>query len=162
MVLGNGIFDFDLNSFFSFCVCQFFVSEPLSLLGIFINNTLVMSLGNNLSNWGRFLCVFLGSNGVLSDFSVDFLVQFFEILDLVFNKGSFPFGELKREFFLLLFLQKIHILLDVVSEDVVSVFLGNPVGGGLSFFENFSFLSLGLLSFLNVMSWESLVVVGNE
>jgi len=84
------------------------------------------------------------------------------------NVGSFSAGEVGRplrELFLestfIFLLELVHIGLDVETEDVFSVFFGVVLTNGLTFGNNFTSLSGLGSSLLEVISWESLGVVGN-
>jgi len=84
------------------------------------------------------------------------------------NVGSFSAGEVGRplrELFLestfIFLLELVHIGLDVETEDVFSVFFGVVLTNGLTFGNNFTSLSGLGCSLLEVISWESLGVVGN-
>jgi len=72
---------------------------------------LVVSLGLVVL-LGRF-----GSIGVLSDFSVDLGEELFDGVNLSILEGLVPLGELLLVSFGTLFLQVLHVLVDVLTED---------------------------------------------
>jgi len=103
----------------------------------------------------------LYSLGSLSDFIVSFFIEGLKVGNLILLEALVPLGENTGVFFFLVLLQEVHVVLDVLSKDVISVFL--RVEGSLFFasFDHFSFLSSHSLSFNVVESWESFVVVRN-
>lgn len=72
-----------------------------------------------------------------------------------------PLGELFLESALIFFLELVHIGLDVETEDMFSVFFGVVLTNGLTLGNNFTSLSGLGCSLFEVISWESLGVVGN-
>lgn len=79
-------------------------------------------LRDGLSDW-VLLCLF-SSLWSLSDVSVEFLIEGFEGGNLVLGKSKFPLAELFLVSVFIFFLEQVHVCLDVLTEDVVSVFLG--------------------------------------
>jgi len=117
-------------------------------------------LRNYLSDWGLFL-LNLYSFGALSDFIVGFFIEGFKGSDLILLEGLVPLRENRGVLFFLFLLQEVHIVLNVLSKDVISVFLGVEGSLFFTFLNNLSFLSSHSLSLNVVESWESFVVVGN-
>ena len=97
--------------------------------------------------------------GVLADFGVNLLVKFFHGLDLSTGKSLLPERELPLEGIGVLLLQQVVVLLDVTTEDVLSVDLGIVNVLGLLSFNNLTTLVLLDLSLLNSETGESLSVV---
>jgi hypothetical protein len=79
------------------------MSQPLSILGVLEHKVLVSSLGDDLSDRSLF-SFSLDSKRVLSDFSMDLLVQFLNVLDLCLGEAGFPLGELDLGLLLLFLL----------------------------------------------------------
>ena len=117
-------------------------------------------LGDDLSDNG-ILSFSLNSVGVLSDFLVNLLVKSFNVVNLGLLESGSPLAELLGELILVGLCEVIHITLDVETEDVFSVFFGVVLTNGLTFGNNFTSLSGLGSSLLEVISWESLGVVGN-
>ena len=157
--LGDCFLDSESDSFLSLFEGESLLSDPFNTFGVLLFESLVF--GDDLSDWGLFLLSF-NSLGGLSDVSVEFLVELFNCFNLGGSDGGVPFVELFFVFVLVLFLEVINVPLDVETEDVISVFLG--VVGTSSFTFGFNFTSLvgGSSSLLNVISRESLGVVGDE
>ena len=123
-------------------------------------NELTLSLGDLLSDGGT-LSLRLHSIGVLSDISVNLLVESLSVGSLCLGECGLPLGELLFEEILVLLLKEIHVGLDVVAEDVVSVLLGVVGSTNLALLDNsLASLSGGSLLLLKVVAGESLGVVG--
>lgn len=133
---------------------------PFSVLGVLLDVTLGI-LADGLSDSSSFL-VILGSLGALSDIGVQLLVDSFEGGGLGLGEGGVPLAELLLESVLVFLLEVVHVALNVETIDVISVFLG--IVGALSFslFDDLASLSSLGLGLLEVISGESLGVVGHE
>lgn len=78
------------------------------------------SVGVELLVFSLGLVVLLGgrnSVGVLSDFSVNLGEELFDGVDLSILEGLVPLGELLLVSFGTLFLQELHVVIDVLTED---------------------------------------------
>ena len=158
-LLGNSLLELSGNSSLSLGVGDSVLSEPLLVLRVLLDE-LTGSLLDLLSN--RCLLLNLNSVGVLSDLGVNLLVEGLDVGSLCLGEGSLPLGELLLEEILVLLLEEIHVGLDVVTEDVVSVLLGVVGAVGLALLDDLlASLSGGLLLLLEVVAGESLGVVGH-
>lgn len=158
-LLGNSLGDLSGNSSLSLLVGDSVLSEPLLVLGVLLDER-TGSLLDLLSDWC--LLLDLHSIGVLSDFSVNLLVESLNVGSLCLGEGGLPVGELLLEEILVLLLEEIHVGLDVGTENVVSVLLGVVGAAGLALFDDsLASLSGGLLLLLKVVAGESLGVVGH-
>lgn len=133
---------------------------PLSVLGILLDVALSI-LADGLSDSSSFLFR-LDSLGALSDVGVQLLVDSFEGGSLGLGKSSVPLAELFLESVLVFLLEVVHVALNVETIDVISVFFG--IVGALSFslFDDLASLSSLGLGLLEVISGESLGVVGDK
>ena len=159
-LLCDGLLDLGSNSCLSLGVGELELSEPFGTLGVREDSGSVL-LGDDLS-LGSLLCL-LGSLGVLSDLSMNLLVEGLEGGSLGLGEEGVPSLELLGVFIFVVLLEEIHVVLNVSSEDVISVLLGvvrDGLGGLLS--NGLSSLTGGGLGLLDVESGESLGVVGDE
>lgn len=158
-LLGNSLLELSGNSSLSLGVGESVLSEPLLVLGVLLNE-LTGSLLDLLSD--GCLLVDLDSVGVLSDLSVNLLVESLGVGDLCLGEACLPLGELLLEEILVLLLEEVHVGLDVVAQDVVSVLLGVVGAVGLALFDDLlASLSGGGLLLLKVVAGEALGVVGH-
>jgi hypothetical protein len=158
-LLGNSLLELSGNSSLSLCVGESVLSEPLLVLGVLLNE-LTGSLLDLLSD--GCLLVDLDSVGVLSDLSVNLLVESLGVGDLCLGEACLPLGELLLEEILVLLLEEVHVGLHVVAQDVVSVLLGVVGAVGLALFDDLlASLSGGGLLLLKVVAGEALGVVGH-
>ena len=158
-LLGNSLLELSGNSSLSLGVGDSVLSEPLLVLRVLLDE-LTGSLLDLLSN--GCLLLNLNSVGVLSDLGVNLLVEGLDVGSLCLGEGSLPLGELLLEEILVLLLEEIHVGLDVVTEDVVSVLLGVVGAVGLALLDDLlASLSGGCLLLLEVVAGESLGVVGH-
>jgi len=127
-LFGDSIEDSLGDSCLSLLLVELEVSEPLLSLGVLEDNALVSSLGNGLSH-GLVLLLDLCSGGGLSDLGVDFFIEGLKVGNLGGVEGLLPSGELGGVSLFLLLLQEVHVPLDVVAENVISVLFGNPGSG---------------------------------
>lgn len=156
----HGLLNLLVDSLLSVFVGQSVVSNPLLCLEVGLDED-TLCLGDLLSD-GGLLSGNLDSDGGLSDFGVHLLVKGLEVSDLSSGQGLFPAGELLLEFGAVIFLEEIHVGLDVSTEDVVSVLLGVVSTGDLAFLGNgLASLSSDGLLLLEVVAGESLGVVGH-
>ena len=158
-LLGNSLLELSGNSSLSLGVGESVLSEPLLVLGVLLNE-LTGSLLDLLSD--GCLLVDLDSVGVLSDLSVNLLVESLGVGDLCLGEACLPLGELLLEEILVLLLEEVHVGLHVVAQDVVSVLLGVVGAVGLALFDDLlASLSGGGLLLLKVVAGEALGVVGH-
>ena len=158
-LLGNSLLELSGNSSLSLGVGESVLSEPLLVLGVLLNE-LTGSLLDLLSD--GCLLVDLDSVGVLSDLSVNLLVESLGVGDLCLGEACLPLGELLFEEILVLLLEEVHVGLHVVAQDVVSVLLGVVGAVGLALFDDLlASLSGGGLLLLKVVAGEALGVVGH-
>lgn len=134
------------------------VSEPLSTLGIFVDSGIAWS--DHGFSWllvsSCLLSLWLGDDG-----GVDFLVKVFAGLGLGGSEALLPSGELSLEFSWVLLLKAVHVIGDMVSEDVSSKDLGIELGLSLLGADDLSSLALDLLNDGSLVTWESLGLVGH-
>ena len=158
-LLGNSLLELSGNSSLSLGVGESVLSEPLLVLGVLLNE-LTGSLLDLLSD--GCLLVDLDSVGVLSDLSVNLLVESLGVGDLCLGEACLPLGELLLEEILVLLLEEVHVGLHVVAQDVVSVLLGVVGAVGLALLDDLlASLSGGGLLLLKVVAGEALGVVGH-
>ena len=159
-LLEQGLLHLGGNSCLSLLVGELVLSEPLLALGVLLDEH-SLGLGDLLSD-GGLLLVGLDSLGSLSDLGVHLLVEGLEGGDLSLGEGGVPVGELFLVQVLVLFLEAVHVGLDVGTEDVVSVLLGVVGTADLAFLGNsLSSLAGGDLLLLDVVAGEPLGVVGH-
>lgn len=158
--LGDSVLDLDSNSFLSLLSGESSGNGPFSVLGVLLDVTLVVS-ADGLSDSGSFLYS-LDSFGVLSDVSVQLLVECFEGADLSLGEVGVPLAELGLESVLVFLLQVVHVTLNVETIDVISVFLGIVSTSSFAFFDDLASLSSSGSSLLDVISGESFGVMGYE
>ena len=120
--LKHGLLDLGGNSCLSLKVGKFVLSKPLGSLEVGLDED-SLCLCDLLSNSGL-LSSGLGVLGVLSNFSVCFLVKSLKSGNLSLGECGFPSVELFLESVLVLLLEDVHVGLDVSTEDVISVLLG--------------------------------------
>jgi hypothetical protein len=158
-LLGNSLLELSGNSSLSLGVGESVLSEPLLFLGVLLDE-LTGSLLDLLSD--GCLLLSLDSVGVLSDLSVNLLVESLAVGGLCLGEACLPLGELLLEEILVLLLEEVHVGLHVVAEDVVSVLLGVVGAVGLALLDHLlASLSGGGLLLLEVVAGESLGVVGH-
>ena len=158
-LLGNSLLELSGNSSLSLGVGESVLSEPLLVLGVLLNE-LTGSLLDLLSD--GCLLVDLHSVGVLSDLSVNLLVESLGVGGLCLGEACLPLGELLLEEILVLLLEEVHVGLHVVAQDVVSVLLGVVGAVGLALLDDLlASLSGGGLFLLEVVAREALGVVGH-
>ena len=159
-LLGHSLLNLGDNSSLSLGVGDSVLSEPLFVLGVLLDEV-TLSLGNLLSD--GCLSIGLDSVGVLSDFSVNLLVESLGVGSLSLGEIGLPLGELLLEEILVLLLEEVHVGLYVVAENVVSVLLGVVGASGLALLNDGGLASLsgGSLLLLEVVAGESLSVVGH-
>lgn len=158
-LLGNSLLELSGNSSLSLGVGESVLSEPLLVLGVLLDE-LTGSLLDLLSD--GCLLLSLDSVGVLSDLSVNLLVESLAVGGLCLGEACLPLGELLLEEILVLLLEEVHVGLHVVAEDVVSVLLGIVGAVGLALLDDLlASLSGGGLLLLEVVAGESLGVVGH-
>ena len=158
-LLGNSLLNLSSNSSLSLLVGKSVLSEPLLVLGVLLDE-LTGSLSDLLSDWS--LPLNHHSIRVLSDLSVNLLVESLNVGDLCLGEGSLPLGELLLEEILVLLLEEIHIGLDMVAENVVSVLLSVVGSVGLALLNGLlASLSGDSLLLLEVVAGESLGIVGH-
>jgi len=131
------------------------LSEPLSALVVLEDES---GLGGDDL---RLVVLLVGLlvDGVLSDLSVDVLVEGSEVLDLGGGESLLPAGELLVEELLVLLLELFVVLLDVLTEDVLSMFVSVERGGLVVITFLLASLALGGNLNGNTVSGESLLVV---
>lgn len=158
-LLGNSLLELSGNSSLSLGVGESVLSEPLLVLGVLLDE-LTGSLLDLLSD--GCLLLSLDSVGVLSDLSVNLLVESLAVGGLCLGEACLPLGELLLEEILVLLLKEVHVGLHVVAKDVVSVLLGVVGAVGLALLDDLlASLSGGGLLLLEVVAGESLGVVGH-
>lgn len=158
-LLGHSLLELGENSSLSLGVGNSVLSEPLLVLGVLLDE-LTLSLGDLLSDGCLFLD--LDSVGVLSDFSVNLLVESLGVGSLSLGEAGLPLGELLLEEILVLLLEEVHVGLHVVAENVVSVLLGVVDASSFALLnDGLASLSSSLLLLLEVVAGESLGVVGH-
>lgn len=131
------------------------LSEPLSALVVLEDES---RLGGDDLRLGELLLGLL-VDGVLSDLSVNVLVESSEVLDLGSGESLLPAGELLVEELLVLLLELFIVLLDVLTEDVLSMFVSVERGGLVVITFLLASLALGGNLNGNTVSGESLLVV---
>lgn len=131
------------------------LSEPLSALVVLEDES---GLGGDDL---RLVVLLVGLlvDGVLSDLSVDVLVEGSEVLDLGGGESLLPAGELLVEELLVLLLELFIVLLNVLTEDVLSMFVSVERGGLVVITFLLASLALGGNLNGNTVSGESLLVV---
>ena len=134
------------------------MSNPFSTLGVLLNK--LWFFVNNLSGW---LGITLGLNSiwVSNTGGVNLFVEIFAGLNFSGSEAFGPVGELSLEFLTVFFLERFHVVGNVVSEDSCSVSLG--VEFSLNSFRSGRFTSL-VLNNSNLSSgvtWESLGLMWN-
>jgi len=90
-----------------------------------------------------------------------FFIECFKVSYLILSKSSIPFRKDLLILFFLIFLQQVHIFLDMDTENVFSVFFWIECGLFFTFLNNFSLLSSSSLSFFYMWSWESFAIMRN-
>ena len=134
------------------------MSEPLSALRILLDELLASLDG--LSSWlgvsSLLLSVWVGVDG-----SVDLLVKLLEGLGLGGSKALLPVGELSLELGGILLLELVHVVVDMDTEDSVSVDLGVVLGLDLLSIDLLASLVLDGVGVGSNVTWESLGLVGN-
>ena len=158
-LLGNSLLELSSNSSLSLFVRESGLLEPL-LLVLALMDDLASLLLDSIIDVDLLLA--LNSVGILSDFSVNLLVESLSGGDLCLGEVGLPLGELLLEEILVLLLEEVHVGLNVVAENVVSVLLGVVGAAGLALFDDLlASLTGGGLLLLEVVARESLGVVGN-
>jgi hypothetical protein len=150
--------DLLLDSLFTQLVGDLLLAEPLLSLGVLHDNC--WGLLDDLAG-GSLLLGGSWASWVLSDGSVGLLVKVGELGGASLLEGILPFAELRFEGSGVVLLKHVVVSLDVLTEDVLLVLLS--VEGSLGLLDLFLLAALASddLSLMDVVSWESLLLVGD-
>lgn len=140
------------NSSFSLLSGELEFSEPLSSLGI--GEDSLWTILDDLLGWllvsSSLLPVWVSNDGLMN-----LLVEILTGLDLVGSEAFLPSGELSIELSWVLLLKCVHVVGNMVSEDMSSVYLGIIFSLGLARSGRLSSLVGGFLDLSSLISWES-------